>query len=97
MNNPSFVLLVVAQLLRALVATTAPQATTAIMPVPADNVTVAGLQSDVSLIEARDPNYINPVNPAGMVVPPSTVSAPTSTRVFIPTPAMYNVFDETKF
>lgn len=71
MNKASVTLLVIAQLLRAVIALNGGNSTST-MPVPADNVTVAGLQSDVQMIDQRDPNYIRPISPDGFVVPTTT-------------------------
>lgn len=87
--------MVISQMLRGLVSSTAQMPAT-YMPVPSDNVTIAGLQSDVTLInqnEHRFSDYIGPVNPNGIVAPTSTVE-PTTTQLFLNTPAMYDVFKQ---
>ena len=104
-TNPAFVLLTIRQLLHALLVSSAiaypGQTYLPVMPVPADNVTVAGLASDVQLIDNNEQSgeytdYIAPVNPEGIVAPTSTVEV-TSTRLFIDPAPMYNVFNAPQY
>lgn len=77
-SNPILVLTVLAQMLRALASSTVGHDPYVYMPVPADNVTVSGLQSDVQMIfnrEQYDITTIKPVDPRGIVIPMTTFSA----------------------
>jgi|SRR5665213_2363073 len=97
-SNPLFVLMVLAQLLRALSSSTA-QLPSSTVIVPSDNVTVSGLASDVQLIqqnENHDLSVINPVGLKGITVPTSSIPTPTE-HLILPSGAMYSVFDATKF
>lgn len=97
-NNPLFVLTVIAQLLRALSSSTAQLPSSTII-VPSDHVSIAGLTSDVQLIqqnESHDISVINQVGPNGITVPTSTVTS-TPERIFLPSGSMYRVWDAPKF
>lgn len=94
MSNAAFVLVTISQMLRALLASTAPLPQTTVI-VPADNVSIAGLVSDVQMIQKGDPNYIRPVDGTNFEVPTSTVDV-SSTRLFLDTPAPYSVFSQSQ-
>jgi hypothetical protein len=96
-QDPRFTLMVIGQLLRALLASTAQHDANSYMPVTADNVTVAGLTSDVQLIASPfDPNYIKPMDPRGFIVPTSSVAV-SVTPDFDQPKAMYDVWSQSKF
>lgn len=83
------------QMYHALLVTTTGMPTSTII-VPADNVSIAGLTSDMQMISQNDPNYIRPVDGTNFQVSTTTVEA-TSTRLFLDTPALYDVFKQPSY
>lgn len=93
-TNPAFILITILQLLHALASSTSQYPAATYMPVPSDNVTVSGMESDAAIIfhnERFDPTYIKPADPRGIVVPTTTTPVATTTRLFLPVGSTYRI------